>query len=203
MNPKMEKAIVEFNECFATILSKIKMDNEHIKDLENKIYFLISEKLDFTFLQIKEERDTCNIKELKKASAILKEAIENTESFNNGLLALNYFDNSVYLNHINQEYENSKEQELSSHYCLIAQNLHTKEYARLIFEDADEDFEEGFNLLFSPLRCEATEITKISESPRSIDYIQKLLTIDFPEIEWKVFKSARIKGRNLTPYPVY
>lgn len=203
MNPKMEKTLDSFEEHFQLIIEKVHKEKGFVENLKDKIYFLIANELDFTFLQIKEERNTCNMKELKKAINLLKNAIEDSDKFNAGVERLNGFDIQKYTQEISREASNLEKQTLSSHFCLIAQNIHTKEYARFIFEEADESYEAGYSLEFTDYRSEATEITKISESERAIDYIQKLLTIDFPEIEWKVFKSARIKGRDVTPYPVY
>lgn len=203
MNPKMEKTLQNFEEDFKLIVEKIKLENNTIENIEDKIYFLISERLDFTFLQIKEDRETCNMKELKKANALIRDGLENIEQFKKGINLIQNFDDKAYFFEKEKEKSNVQKQILSSHFCLIAQNITTKEYARFVFEEADESYEEGYSLEFTESRSEATEITKISESPRSIDYIQKLLSIDFPEVEWKVFKSARIKGRDVTPYPVY
>lgn len=203
MNPKMEKTLNSFDEDFKLVIDKIEEEHGFIENLDDKIYFLIAKKLDFTFLQIKEERETCNMKELKKANAFLVEALNDIEKFKKGLELIQNFNIDSYYIEKNKEISNAEQQSLSSHFCLIAQNLTTKKYARFIFEEADEVYEEGYSLEFTELRSKATEITKISESTKSIDYIQKLLTIDFPEVNWKVFKSARIKGRDVTPYPVH
>lgn len=191
------------------IITKIKQNTQllssfiNTESLEDKILLGLSQEHDFTYLQVKEQLHTCNFKELKKALNIIKEVqdLDNPKHMKAlDLLEEIELDGNPVLC---REMKNKSEQDISTKFCVIAQNTKTKEYARFVFEEEDEHHEAGYVLEFTSKRSKATEITKICESDRAIAYIEKCLTIDFPEVSWKVFKSTRMLGRDLTSYPVF
>lgn len=203
MKSKNEKIFQDFRRELCITLNFL---TEHVqckKDVKEKILFCLANKYDYTYLQVKHDLETCNFKEIKKSIQSFKMVRElHSEKYYTALELLNelnFSDNGK----LKAEIDNYSLQQLSSTYCVVAQNLETKEYARLIFEEQDEEFDAGYLLEFTDKRSEATEITKISESEAAVRFIEKCLLDDFPDIRWKVFQSARMKGRDLTPYPIF
>ena len=201
MNSKRLKIVEKYKEKLDIIVSDYHSymiscynTSESIEQITNKIIFVIANKIDSTFLQLKTQPESCHQKDIKKAMNILDTVLSLSEY---KTLSGSYLKKAIQI-----EEDNLKVQSLLSFYCVIAQNDETKEYARLIYE-TDGDLDDGYVIEFTKDRAKATEISKIAENTLAVTYIQKLLLCDFPEINWKVFKSARMVGRETTQYPVY
>lgn len=197
MNEKMMRVVAKYeeklNETVTAFVEK-SPSKECFDQVKDKVICVIAEQIDSTMMQLKENPSSCHQKDIKKAMNILDKVFE-SEAFKSIRVR-------ELKSMLSTESKNKSKQELLSHFCIIAQNQDTKEYAKIVYEPED-DMPAGYVIDFTSKRSEATEISKIAESDLAVEYIQKLLNIDFPEINWKVFKSARMIGRETTSYPIY